>query len=420
MSADELQRPIIVKRIKKVAGGHHGGAWKIAYADFVTAMMAFFLLMWLLGSVDGGTLQGISEYFKTPMKVALQGGSKTGDSKVVIQGGGLDLSSKEGQTQRSDDVPGENDAQVEQKKFESLTEAQKKAAIKLQQAEENARMKAMREKLINQIDNSPRLKKYQSQLKIDITDEGLRVLITDDANRPMFANASAEMQSFEQEIIKAMEPTFNDLPNTISISGHTDSMPYANSNGTYTNWELSADRANAARRVLLVGGLKPTHLLRVTGLADAVLLDRENPMNPINRRISIILLNKAADQAVRTEGKLKTTVVDPAVKEIDKPKNLSSFIPDQNTPPVTIVQPKVEPEQKAPPVTIIPKVIPEMKVQEPTVALPNPITKPVAPQVDKPNSSVAAPPRIESKPPAFQPIQKNQIIQLEKPIPNKN
>jgi chemotaxis protein MotB len=360
--------------------------------------------MWLLGSVDGGTLNGISEYFKTPMKVALQGGSKSGDSKVVIQGGGLDLSSKEGQTARSDATPGENEAQVEEKKFESLTEAQKKAAIKLQQAQEVSKMKAMREKLINQIDNSPRLKKYQSQLKIDITDEGLRVLITDEANRPMFANASAEMQGFAQDIIKAMAPTFNDLPNTISISGHTDSIPYANNNGAYTNWELSADRANTARRVLLAGGLDSKHMLRVTGLADAILLDPQNPMNPINRRISIILLNKAAEQAVRNEGKLKTTVIDPALKEVDQPNILPSSIPEQKAPPV-IEQTKVEPQ---------------VKVQEQAVVVPKPPTSPVPSQVDKSIPSAVTSSKTESKPPTFQPIQKNQIIQLEKPVPSKN
>jgi len=404
MSADDLQRPIIVKRIKKVAGGHHGGAWKIAYADFVTAMMAFFLLMWLLGSVDGGTLNGISEYFKTPMKVALQGGSKSGDSKVVIQGGGLDLTSKDGQTARSEAPPGENEAQNEEKKFESLTESQKKAAIKLQQAQENAKMKAMREKLINQIENSPRLKQYKSQFKIDVTDEGLRVLITDEANRPMFANASSEMQAYAQEIMKAIAPTFNELPNTISISGHTDSMPYANNNGTYTNWELSADRANAARRVLLAGGLKPDHLLRVTGLADAVLLDPKNPMNPINRRISIILLNKAAEMAVRNEGKLKTTEMGSPSRESDPPASL----------PIQ--------EQKIPPVTD-PIVKSENKIQEPALIPPKVVATPPVKQADKPiPAATVAPSKTENptKQPAFVPIPKNQIIQLEKPIPSKN
>ena len=409
MSAEELQRPIIVKRIKKVAGGHHGGAWKIAYADFVTAMMAFFLLMWLLGSVDGGTLNGISEYFKTPLKVALQGGSKSGDSKVVIQGGGLDLTSKDGQTSRSDAPPGENEAQAEEKKFESLTESQKKAAIKLQQAEEANKLKAMREKLINQIDNSPRLKKYKSQLKIDVTDEGLRVLITDEANRPMFGNASAEMQPYAQDIIKAIAPTFNDLPNTISISGHTDGMPYSNNNGGYTNWELSADRANSARRVLLAGGLSSNHMLRVTGLADAVLLDPQNPLNPVNRRISIILLNKAAEMAVRNEGKLKTTVLDPYLKEIDPPK--TAPVQENKTSPAieTPVPPIQAPEVKA--------------IQKSEVAPPVPPVTTQTTRVDKPiPSATTIPSKSENttKPPAFQAIPKNQIIQLEKPIPSKN
>jgi chemotaxis protein MotB len=251
----------------------------------------------------------------------------------------------------------------------------------------------MREKIVNQIDNSPRLKKYKSQLKIDVTDEGLRVLITDEANRPMFANASAEMQAYAQEIIKAIAPTFNELPNTISISGHTDSMPFANNNGTYTNWELSADRANAARRVLLAGGLKPDHLLRITGLADAVLLDPANPMNPINRRISIILLNKAAEMAVRNEGKLKTTEIAPS-RELDPPPSLP--IPEQKVPPVT------EPIVKS-----------ENKIQEPTLIPPKVVSTPPA---------TPAPSKTENqtKQPAFVPIPKNQIIQLEKPIPSKN
>ncbi len=408
MSADELSRPIIVKRIKKGGGGHHGGAWKIAYADFVTAMMAFFLLMWLLGSVDGGTLQGISEYFKTPVKVALQGGSKSGDSKVVISGGGLDVTSTIGQTARSDSTPGENEKQIEEKKFESLTESQKKASIKLGQAEENAKMKAMREKLLNQIDNSPRLKKYQAQLKIDVTDEGLRVLITDEANRPMFANASAEMQPYAQEIIKAMALTFNDMPNTISVSGHTDGMPYANNNGTYTNWELSADRANAARRVLLAGGLKQDHLLRVTGLADAVLLDPKDPVNPINRRISIILLNKAAEAAVRNEGKLKTTTIDTYLDNGD-PRKITP------TPPAIAIIPSVKPTLPAP--TITPETPKAVEKIEPPPIAPTPPKSKVEPSIPP-----SPPPRVENTPKsqAFQAIQKPQIIQLDKPVPSKN
>lgn len=127
---NELTRPlIVVKKIKKVAGGHHSGTWKIAYADFVTAMMAFFLLMWLLGNVDGGTLKGISEYFKTPMKVALSGGLKSGDSHVIIQGGGLDLLSKDGQTARSDAPPGQETKSDIEEKFKNFSEDAKKAVF---------------------------------------------------------------------------------------------------------------------------------------------------------------------------------------------------------------------------------------------------------------------------------------------------
>jgi chemotaxis protein MotB len=406
MSADDLRPTIVVKRIKKVAGGHHGGAWKIAYADFVTAMMAFFLLMWLLGSVDGGTLNGISEYFKTPMKVALQGGSKSGDSKVVIQGGGLDITSKDGQTARSDAPPGENEKQNEEKKFESLTESQKKAAIKLQKADEQAKLKVMREKLQNQINNSPRLKKYNAQLKIDITDEGLRVLITDEANRPMFGTASAEMQPYAQEIIKAMAPTFNEMPNTISISGHTDATPYSSGNGSYSNWELSADRANAARRVLIAGGLRQDHLIRVTGLADAVLLDSTNPLNPINRRISIILMNKAAEQAIRNEGKLKTTTLDLENNSYDLNKTVSPM--DVQKPPIPDIKPNIKPELAPTPAPIEKSEIEPVAPPPLKVATSNPIPQKTPEQVKADNKQ------------NFQPIPKLQIIQLEKPIPSKN
>jgi hypothetical protein len=219
----------------------------------------------------------------------------------------------------------------------------------------------------------------------------------------MFANASSEMQPYAQEIMKAIAPTFNELPNTISISGHTDSMPYANNNGTYTNWELSADRANAARRVLLAGGLKQDHLLRVTGLADAVLLDRQNPMNPINRRISIILLNKAAEMAVRNEGKLKTTEMAVPSKELALPPSLP--IQEQKIPPVE------EPIVKS-----------EIKIQEPALIPPKVVATPPK-QADKTiPAATVAPSKTENptKQPAFVPIPKNQIIQLEKPIPSKN
>ncbi|ELX09578.1 flagellar motor protein MotB [Janthinobacterium sp. HH01] len=286
--AEEGLRPIIVKRIKKGGGGHHGGAWKIAYADFVTAMMAFFLLMWLLGSTTKGDLNGISEYFKTPLKVAMQGGSGSGDSSSVIPGGGKDLTRRDGQVKASDDP------QI--KKTFNLTAA--KAAL---EAEENQRLKALKDKIEAKIEANPLLKKYKEQLLLDITSEGLRIQIVDEQNRPMFALAKAELQPYTREILHEIGFVLNDVPNKIGLSGHTDSTPYLSDAG-YSNWELSADRANASRRELIAGGMADAKVLRVVGLASAANLDKADPFNPINRRISIIVMNKRTEENVLRDG----------------------------------------------------------------------------------------------------------------------
>ena len=285
--ADEGQRPIVVKRIKKVAGGHHGGAWKIAYADFVTAMMAFFLLMWLLGSTAKGDLAGISEYFKTPLKVAMQGGSGSGDSSSVIQGGGEDLTRRAGQVKKGDAPPAN--------KTYDLQAA--KAAL---QREESARLSALKGRIESAIEVNPMLKKYQNQLLLDITSEGLRIQIVDEKNRPMFAMARAELQPYTKEILHIIGMVLNEVPNRIGISGHTDSTPYGSDTG-YSNWELSSDRANASRREMMLGGLSDDKVLRVVGLASAANLDAKDPFNPINRRISIIVMNKRTEEAVRRD-----------------------------------------------------------------------------------------------------------------------
>jgi chemotaxis protein MotB len=286
--ADEGLRPIVVKRIKKVAGGHHGGAWKIAYADFVTAMMAFFLLMWLLGSTTKGDLQGISDFFRTPLKVAMSGGSGSGDSSSVIQGGGTDMTRRQGQVKRADSPP--------EKKTYDL-----KAARAALEREESARLQALKSRIEATIDANPLLRKYKDQLLLDITSEGLRIQIVDEQNRPMFALAKAELQPYTRDILDVLGLVLNEVPNKIGLSGHTDSTPYMNGAG-YSNWELSADRANASRRELVRGGLGDDKILRVVGLASAAHLDRKDPFNPINRRISIIVMNKRTEEAVRRDG----------------------------------------------------------------------------------------------------------------------
>ncbi len=282
--ADEGLRPIIVKRIKKTAAGHHGGAWKIAYADFVTAMMAFFLLMWLLGSTTKGDLNGISEFFKTPLKVAMSGGSGSGDSSSVIQGGGRDLTRRDGQVKKGD---------VESvKKSYDLKAA--KAAL---EREEGMRLQQLKAKIEATIEANPLLKKYKNQLLLDITSEGLRIQIVDEQNRPMFALAKATVQPYTAEILRVIGIVLNEVPNRIGLSGHTDSTPYFSDVG-YSNWELSSDRANASRRELIIGGMNENKILRVVGLGSAANLDREDPFNPINRRIAIIVMNKKTEETV--------------------------------------------------------------------------------------------------------------------------
>ncbi len=299
--AEEGLRPIIVKRIKKSGGGHHGGAWKIAYADFVTAMMAFFLLMWLLGSTTKGDLNGISEYFKTPLKVAMQGGAGSGDSSSVIPGGGKDLTRKEGQVKATDDPA--------IKKTYNLT-----AAKQALEHEETLRLQALKEKIESKIESNPLLKKYKNQLLLDFTSEGLRIQIVDEQNRPMFALAKAELQPYTRDILYEIGFVLNDVPNKIGLSGHTDSTPYMSDAG-YSNWELSADRANASRRALVAGGMNENKILRVVGLASAAHLDKQDPFNPINRRISIIVMNKKTEENVMRDGaKIDVGPAEPATR----------------------------------------------------------------------------------------------------------
>ena len=288
--ADEGLRPIIVKRIKKSGGGHHGGAWKIAYADFVTAMMAFFLLMWLLGSTTKGDLNGISEYFSTPLRVAMGGGSGSGDSSSVIQGGGKDLTRKDGQVKKADEATPKKTYNI-------------KAAQAEMERAESVQLKALKARIEAVIENNPTLKQYKKQLLIDITTEGLRIQIVDEQNRPMFALSKAELQPYTKEILHEIGNTLNGMPNKISLSGHTDALTYSSGDRGYSNWELSADRANASRRELIAGGMDEAKVLRVVGLSSAVLFDKQDPLNPINRRISIIVMNKKAEELASNEGR---------------------------------------------------------------------------------------------------------------------
>lgn len=291
--ASEEKRPIVIKRIKKMSAGAHGGAWKIAYADFVTAMMAFFLLMWLLGSTAKGDLNGISEYFKTPLKVALMGGDGSGDATSVIKGGGEDLTRTAGQVKKSND-PSE-------KQVISLKTAISDM-LKMEKDIELNKLKELKKSIEKAIDSNANLAQFKNQILLDITSDGLRIQIVDEKNRPMFKLGRSELEPYTKDILHEIGKTMNQLPNKVSLSGHTDAHPFSTDRKGFSNWDLSADRANASRRELIVGGMDEAKVVRVVGMSSAVLFDKSDPFNPINRRISIIVMNKKAEETAQHDG----------------------------------------------------------------------------------------------------------------------
>lgn len=286
--SDDSSRPIVIKRIKKGGAAGHGGAWKIAYADFVTAMMAFFLLMWLLGSTAKGDLEGIAEFFQNPLKLASTGGSGVGDASSIIQGGGKDLTRSSGQVKQGD-------IEAEKKRL-SIKERRLEFERKERQALES--LKARIEKLIEE---SPQLLQFKNQLLLDITTEGLRIQIVDEQNRPMFDLASDQLKPYTRQILREIGAVLNEVPNRLSLAGHTDAAQFAGGAKGFSNWELSANRANASRREMVVGGLDDHKVLRVVGLSSSVLFDPNDPLNPVNRRISIVVLNKRTEMAILHE-----------------------------------------------------------------------------------------------------------------------
>ena len=288
--AEKKLQPIIIKRIKKSGHAVHGGAWKIAYADFVTAMMAFFLLMWLLGSTAKGELQGIAAYFSSPLKVAMTGGDGAGNSSSVIPGGGNDLTKVHGQVRRSDN-------ETEKERRMSIDTARAERA-----RQDAARIKALQSKIDAMITENPRLNEYKSEIRIDVTPDGLQIQIVDNQNRPMFDSGSALVKPYMRDILREIGAALGGVENRISLAGHTDSAPYGNSDRGYSNWELSADRANASRRELVSAGMPDAKLGRVVGLAASDLLEPDNPRAPANRRITITVLTREAEERLMGKG----------------------------------------------------------------------------------------------------------------------
>ena len=311
------ERPIIIIK-KKGHGdhGHHGGAWKVAYADFVTAMMAFFLLLWLLNVTSEEQRLGIANYFM-PESVSrsqsggggVLGGVTISPGEMEKKAAGLVLAIPRApdasEAETAQDVDGEGkpperrdprdpadrvlDASKDKDKDKDGDISERRLKEQLARQEEESFRKAEFE-LKQAIEDIPDLKQLAENLIVDRTPEGLRIQIVDQGKYSMFPLGSAAPMEHTRKLMNAVARIVQRLPNRISVTGHTDALQFQNNSRNYGNWELSADRANSSRRMLLEAGLPTERINRVIGKAEQEPLFAENPNDPRNRRISIVLL----------------------------------------------------------------------------------------------------------------------------------
>lgn len=291
------KKPIIIKKVKKGGhGGHHGGSWKIAYADFVTAMMAFFLLMWLLSTVSEETKEELSIYFK---------------EFSLIDGPPPSLTMGVGGKSTSDP--------------ERLRPIMMEGSVGMY-AEGKSQEEIMREAMAKMIEE--RLKDFKDELMIDTFESGVRIQMLYNEGHPFFDSGSSRLTEDARKVLRVIADTVRDLPNQIAVEGHTDAKPLGGPNSRYTNWELSTDRASSARLILEEYGLDPKRIVRVAGYAATQPLVRDNPEDPKNRRVSILLFNDPtqtpADVDKSTGGRigpLQVTPLPPGSPELALPPN---------------------------------------------------------------------------------------------------
>nr|WHS68896.1 flagellar motor protein MotB [Serratia marcescens] len=345
---------VLVRKRKSHHAAHHGGSWKIAYADFMTAMMAFFLVMWLLAIASPQELTQIAEYFRTPLKVALTSGDKSSSESSPIPGGGDDPTQQHGLVKKQVDSP---DSRAEE-----------------------LRLNKLREKLDELIESDPRLKALRPHLLINMMDEGLRIQIIDSQNRPMFKTGSAQVESYMRDILRAIAPILNDLPNKISLSGHTDDIPYATGERGYSNWELSADRANASRRELIAGGLAEGKVLRVVGMAATMSLKQHGADDAINRRITVLVLNKQTQEGIEHEN-AESNAMDIAQPDSLKQLAPSATAPASQTPEPSATAPEPVATTPGAPPQASPAIAPADQAPETPASAPAPTNRDSQPEV---------------------------------------
>jgi len=289
------QQPIIIKKIKKGGGGHHGGAWKIAYADFVTAMMAFFLLLWLLNAVSQEQLEGIADYFAPTVSSTSQSGSGQilGGTTVAVDGALEDTVSRPTVTM---DLPPPSAGSGGEAMQDTPIEAEVDAEETKAKAEQEQFDKAEKD-LKDKLETLPEFQQMAESLMIDNTPEGMRIQLIDRDGLSMFPSGGASMYEHTERVLGLVAEIIKKMPQDIAISGHTDAVPMGGGNQSYTNWELSADRANSARRALLKLGVPETRMSRIVGKAATDPLLPEAPSDAKNRRLSIILLRGTGEAA---------------------------------------------------------------------------------------------------------------------------
>ncbi|AFA40897.1 MotB family proton-channel complex protein [Wigglesworthia glossinidia endosymbiont of Glossina morsitans morsitans (Yale colony)] len=266
---------ILIKWRKAQNSSHHGGSWKIAYADFMTAMMAFFLVMWLLSTSTPQQREQIADYFRMPIKDNLNKNQKTNIHSIPMpENGGSTIQTEHANQRKEQEL-------AHQKDIRRLN----KTRYHLQQI----------------LKNDPRLRDFQRNMHITLVHEGLRIEIVDSKKRPMFTTGGKEIAPYMRYIMRIIAPVLNELPNRISLAGHTDNQPYINGERGYGNWELSADRANASRRELVEGGLMSDKILRVIGMANTMATKHKHSHYASQRRISIVILTQKQEAAIKKE-----------------------------------------------------------------------------------------------------------------------
>lgn len=355
--AETTEQPIIIKRIKKGGHGHHGGAWKVAYADFVTAMMAFFLLLWLLNVTSPEQKMGLAEYFtptigiKDAMGIGFKGGkspsTEIGRSRQDMSAPGLVVGQvRQGplaQAPSPTPVKDDPDAESTSTGSKSAEEGEQSPEGK-EASQDNDEFKIATDEIKQALESDPEIKDYKNSIVVQNTPDGMKIDMIDDQKKPMFIPGSANLTDMGKKVLDSMANIIAKTPNTIVLTGHTDAAS-ATSNPQYTNWELSSDRANAARRFLVTTQLEQERVTKVVGMADRELLSPQEPTSPRNRRITVILVRGSYFRDPKATPTTRTLLSVPDAK-VKKPEPKEEPKPESQEPPkpTGMFDPTIKPE----------------------------------------------------------------------------